>query len=117
MDTAAEERLFLDLMVFDNVPESRVAQLIEDGYIDTDRENTDKAESFIDAFVGHRAYAVIQTLEEQGSYFRDKGRVMFNAGVKSQIAMDMVMERLSAGAEVKKKRNGDYIKRNGINTP
>jgi hypothetical protein len=33
------------------------------------------------------------------------------------MAMDMIMEWLSGRQYIKRKRNGDYIKRNGINTP
>ena len=111
------EQLFLDLTVFDGLSDSRIAELIEAGYLDEEKENTDKAEAFIDDFVHSRADEIIKTLEEQGSYFKDKGHVMYHAGLKSLMAMDVVMEHLANHMVIKRKRNGDYIKRNGINTP
>ena len=111
------EELFLDLTVFDNLSESRIEELKADGYLDDECENTDKAEQYIQGFVDSRTESVIEILEEQGSFLKDKGRVMYHAGLKSLVAMEVVMERLSNQMIIKRKRNGDFIKRNGINTP
>ena len=111
------EQLFLDLTVFDGVSEHRIAELQDAGYLDEECENTDRAESYIQSFVDSRAEQVIQSLEEQGSYLKDKGKVMFHAGLKSQMAMEVVMESLASRTVIKRKRNGDFIKRNGFNTP
>ena len=117
MATVENEQLFLDLTVFDGLSENRVEELIAAGYLDQDKENTDQAEVFINSFVDSRSDDVIKTLEELGSYFKDKGRVMYHAKIKSLMAMEVVMERLASRMVIKRKRNGDYIKRNGINTP
>ena len=103
--------------LFDGLSEKRVEELRDAGYLDGESENTAKAEAFIEAFVHDRAEEVIKTLEEQGSYFKDKGHVMYHAGLKSLMAMEVVMEHLANHMVIKRKRNGDYIKRNGINTP
>ncbi|MEL7622899.1 MAG: hypothetical protein AAGU12_04860 [Clostridiales bacterium] len=111
------EQLFLDLTVFDGLSDKRIEELKDAGYLDGECENTEKAEAFIKAFVDSRADEVIKTLDEQGSYFKDKGHVMYHAGLKSLMAMEVVMEHLANHMVIKRKRNGDYIKRNGINTP
>ena len=111
------EQLFLDLTVFDSLSNERINELRDAGYLDSDCDNTEKAESYIADFVDSRSDEVITILEQQGSYFKDKGRVMYHAGIKNPMAMDFVMERLSNQMMIKRKRNGDYIKRNGINTP
>ena len=117
MGLIENEQLFLDLTVFDGLSDHRIDELQEDGYLDQENENTEKAEAYIKGFVDSRSDKVIETLEEQGSYFKDKGKVMFQAGVKSMMAMEVIMERLANQMVIKRKRNGDYIKRNGINTP
>ncbi|MDR1192830.1 MAG: hypothetical protein LBK98_01480 [Peptococcaceae bacterium] len=117
MEILENEQLFLDLTVFDGLSDKRVQDLRAAGYLDNENENTDQAERFIEEFVGGRADEVIRTLDEQGSYFKDKGHVMYHAGLKSLMAMEVVMERLASRMVIKRKRNGDYIKRNGINTP
>ena len=117
MEIVENEQLFLDLTVFDNLTESRITDLKTGGYLDDECENTDKAELYIKDFVDSRTDNVIEILEEQGSFLKDKGRVMFHAGLKSPTAMEVVMERLSNQMIIKRKRNGDYMKRNGINTP
>ena len=115
------EQLFLDLTVFDGLSDLPVAdgtlRVLGPVRMDEEKENTDKAEAFIDDFVHSRADEIIKTLEEQGSYFKDKGHVMYHAGLKSLMAMEVVMEHLANHMVIKRKRNGDYIKRNGINTP
>ncbi len=111
------EQLFLDLTVFDGLSDKRIEELKDAGYLDGECENTEKAEAFIKAFVDSRADEVIKTLDEQGSYFKDKGHVMYHAGLKSLMAMEVVMEHLANHMVIKRKRSGDYIKRNGINTP
>ncbi|MCL2122125.1 MAG: hypothetical protein FWH28_07745 [Clostridiales bacterium] len=117
MSIVENEQLFVDLTVFDGLSEQRINDLKGAGYLDSECENTEKAESYIKAFVDDRSDEVIQALEKQGSYLKDKGRVMYQAGLKNLMAMDVVMERLSHQMIIKRKRNGDYIKRNGINTP
>lgn len=114
---AENEQLFLDLTVFDSLSDKRIEELQVAGYLDQECENTDKAESYIRQFVDSRSDEVIVTLEEQGSYFKDKGKVMYHAGLKSLMAMEVVMEHLANQMVIKRKRNGDYMKRNGINTP
>ena len=79
--------------------------------MDEERENTTKAEAFIGDFVMSRKDDVIKTLEEQGSYFKDKGHVMFHTGLKSLMAMDIVMEHLAHNMVIKRKRDGNYIPR------
>ena len=111
------EQLFLDLTVFDGLSDQRLEELKEADYLDGESENTDKAEAYIQSFVDSRSDQVINTLEEQGSYFKDKGKVMYHAGLKNLMAMEVVMEHLANRMVIKRKRNGDYIKRNGINTP
>ena len=111
------EQLFLDLTVFDNLSDRRIEELMDAGYLDHELENTEKAESYIQSFVDNRSEIVTNALEEQGSYLKDKGRVMYHAGIKNSMVMDVVMESLSHQMVIKRKRNGDYIKRNGINTP
>ena len=117
MALAENEQLFLDLTVFDSLSDKRIEELQVAGYLDQECENTDKAESYIRQFVDSRSDEVIVTLEEQGSYFKDKGKVMYHAGLKSLMAMEVVMEHLANQMVIKRKRNGDYMKRNGINTP
>lgn len=117
MAIVENEQLFLDLTVFDGLSDKRIEELKDAGYLDGECENTEKAEAFIKAFVDSRADEVIKTLDEQGSYFKDKGHVMYHAGLKSLMAMEVVMEHLANHMVIKRKRNGDYIKRNGINTP
>ena len=117
MTIEENEQLFLDLTVFDGLTEKRIEALKNAGYLDEDCENTDMAEAYIRSFVNSRADQVIQSLEEQGSYLKDKGKVMFQAGLKSLLAMEVVMENLANQAVIKRKRNGDFIKRNGFNTP
>ena len=117
MSLAENEQLFLDLTVFDGLSDKRVDELQIDGYLDLENENTEKAEAYIRDFVDNRSDGVIHILEEQGSYFKDKGKVMYHAGLKSMMAMEVVMEHLANRMVIKRKRNGDYIKRNGINTP
>ena len=117
MAVVENEQLFLDLTVFDGLSDMRIEELKAAGYLDSDSENTAKAETYINAFVDTRSDQVISTLAEQGSYLKDKGRVMYHAGLKNLMAMDVVMERLAGQMMIKRKRNGDYIKRNGINTP
>jgi len=111
MDIQENEQLFLDLMVFDGLSDNRIKELVEAGYLDEERENTDKAEAFIGHFVMSRKDEVIKTLEEQGSYFKDKGHVMFHAGLKSLMAMEIVMEHLAHNMVIKRKRDGNYIPR------
>jgi len=117
MAVVENEQLFLDLTVFDGLSDVRIGELHDAGYLDHEKENTEKAEAYIRHFVDSRSDEVIKTLEEQGSYLTDKGRVMYNAGLKSMMAMEVVLERLANQMVIKRKRNGDYIKRNGINTP
>jgi len=111
------EQLFLDLTVFDGLSDRRIAELKDAGYLDGECENTETAETYISTFIESRSDEVIKTLGEQGSYLKDKGRVMYHAGLKSLMAMEVVMEHLSKQMIIKRKRNGDYIIRNGINTP
>ena len=117
MAIVENEQLFLDLTVFDGLSEKRIEDLKDAGYLDEENENTDRAEDYIRSFVDGRADQVIQILEEQGSYLKDKGKVMYNAGIKSLLAMEVVMEALANRTVIKRKRNGDFIKRNGFNTP
>jgi hypothetical protein len=117
MAVAENEQLFLDLTVFDGLSGQRIEELKIEGYLDDECENTDKAEAYIKVFVDDRSDRVIQTLDELGSYFKDKGKVMYQAGLKSLMAMEVVMEHLANRMYIKRKRDGDYIKRNGINTP
>ena len=117
MTVVENEQLFLDLTVFDGLSDKRIEELRSAGYLDDESENTDKAEGYIKSFVDSRAVEVIQALEEKGSYLKDKGHVMFHAGVKSLMAMEVVMERLANDMKIKRKRNGDYIIRDGVNTP
>jgi len=117
MSVVENEQLFLDLTVFDGLSDKRIEELRDAGYFDSESENTEKAEAYITSFVDGRADEVIQTLDELGSYHKDKGRVMYRAGLKSMMAMEVVMEHLANRMVIKRKRNGDYIKRNGINTP
>jgi len=117
MEIVENEQLFLDLTVFDGLSDIRIDELKGAGYLDTECENTEKAEMYIKTFIDSRTDDVIKTLEEQGSFLKDKGRVMYNAGLKNLMAMEVVMEHLSHQMIIKRKRNGDYIKRNGINTP
>ena len=117
MAIVENEQLFLDLTVFDGLSEARIAALKDAGYLDEECENTDMAEAYIQSFVDGCAEQVIQSLEEQGSYLKDKGKVMFHAGLKSLMAMEVVMENLANRTVIKRKRNGDFIKRNGFNTP
>ena len=117
MTVVENEQLFLDLTVFDGLSDTRLEELRENGYLDKENENTEKAEVYIKDFVDSRSGEVIDTLEELGSYFKDKGRVMYRAGLKSLMAMEVVLEFLASQMVIKRKRNGDYIKRNGINTP
>jgi hypothetical protein len=117
MAVVENEQLFLDLTVFDGLSDKRIEELENAGYLDAECENTEKAEMFIKVFVDSRSDEVIKTLDEQGSYFKDKGHVMYHAGLKSLMAMEVVMEHLANHMAIKRKRNGDYIKRNGINTP
>ena len=112
-----DEQLFLDLAVFDGVSDNRIEELKGAGYLDDECENTDMAETYIQSFVDSRADQVIQSLDEQGSYLKDKGKVMYHAGLKSLMAMEVVMENLANRTVIKRKRNGDFIKRNGFNTP
>ena len=111
------EQLFLDLTVFDGLSDRRIAELKDAGYLDGECENTETAETYISAFIESCSDEVIKTLGEQGSYLKDKGRVMYHAGLKSLMAMEVVLEHLSKQMIIKRKRNGDYIIRNGINTP
>ena len=117
MSVVENEQLFLELTVFDGLSDTRIEELRDAGYLDGECENTEKAEAYIKGFVDNRSDEVIRTLEEQGSYLKDKGRVMYHAGLKNLMTMDVVMERLANQMIIKRKRNGDYIKRNGINTP
>jgi len=117
MEVVENEQLFLDLTVFDGLSSKLIEELQDAGYLDDECENTELAESYIQTFIDSRTDDVIKILEEQGSFLKDKGRVMYNAGLKSLMAMEVVMERLSHQMIIKRKRNGDYIKRNGINTP
>jgi len=110
-----DEQLFLDLMLFDGLTDERIKELKAEGFIEEDCENTAKAEKFIDDFVHARQEAIIDTLEEQVSYFKDKGHVLFHSGLKSTIAMEACLEHLAGHDVIKKKRNGDFIKRNGHN--
>lgn len=105
------EQLFMDLIVFDGLTDQRINEMTEAGYLDAERENTDKAEAFIAQFVTSRQEEVIQTLDEQGSYLKDKGHVMYHAGIKNLMAMEVVMEHLAHNMVIKRKRNGDYITR------
>lgn len=109
MDIQENEQLFLDLMVFDGLSENRIRELVEAGYLDEEHENTGKAEAFIGRFVMSRKDDVIKTLEEQGSYFKDKGHVMYHAGLKTLMAMEIVMEHLAHNMVIKRKRDGNYI--------
>jgi hypothetical protein len=109
------EQLFLDLIVFDGLTDQRIKELIEAGYLDEEKENTDKAEAFIAEFVSARKDEIIDTLNEQGSYFKDKGHVMYHAGIKNLMAMEVVMEHLAHNMVIKRKRDGDYIARTGKN--
>ncbi|MDR0468886.1 MAG: hypothetical protein LBH09_02825 [Peptococcaceae bacterium] len=117
MVVAENEQLFLDLTVFDGLSGQRIEDLQNAGYLDEECENTDQAEAYIECFVDDRSDEVIKTLDELGSYFKDKGKVMYHAGLKNLMAMEVVLEHLSNRMVIKRKRNGDYIKRNGINTP
>ena len=117
MTVAENEQLFLDLTVFDGLSDQRIEELKIAGYLDNECENTEKAETYIESFVDNRSDEVIKTLDEMGSYFKDKGKVMYHAGLKSLVAMEVVMEHLANRMVIKRKRNGDYMKRNGINTP
>jgi len=117
MAVLENEQLFLDLIVFDGLSDVRVEELKAAGYLDGECDNTEKAEACIRNFVDSRADDVIKALEEQGSYLKDKGRVMYHAGLKSTMAMEVVLEHLTHQGVIKHKRNGDYIKRDGVNTP
>ena len=117
MTVTENEQLFLNLTVFDNLTDTRIDELKGAGYLDKDCENTEKAETFIKNFVAERSDEVVRTLDEQGSYLKDKGHVMYHSGIKSLMAMEVIMELLASQMVIKKKRNGDYIKRNGFNTP
>jgi len=117
MAVTENEQLFLDLTVFDGLSDQRIEELKIAGYLDNECENTDKAETYIKDFVDNRSDNVIETLDELGSYFKDKGKVMYQAGLKNLMAMEVVLEHLANRMVIKRKRNGDYIKRNGINTP
>jgi len=109
------EQLFLDLMVIDGLSEERAKELIAAGYFDEEMENTDKAEEYIARFINERKDAIVDTLIEQGSYYKDKGHVMYHAGIKNLMAMEIVMEHLAHNMVIKRKRNGDYIARTGKN--
>jgi hypothetical protein len=108
---AENEKLFLDLKVFAVNDEAYIQVLIEEGYIDGERENTEKAEAFIQRFVAERKDKIVEAVRKQGSYFKDKGNVLYQAGLKSPTALELAMEDIVHERVMKRKRNGDFIVR------
>jgi hypothetical protein len=111
MEIAENEKLFLDLKVFAIEDEVYIQALTEAGYIDGERENTEKAEAFIQRFVAERKDKIVEAVRRQGSYFKDKGNVLFQAGLKSSTSLELAMEDIVHERVMKRKRNGDFIVR------
>jgi hypothetical protein len=105
------EKLFLDLKVFAINDDAYIQALTEEGYIDGERENTEKAEAFIQRFVAERKDKIVEAVRKQGSYFKDKGNVLYQAGLKNPTALELAMEDIVHERVMKRKRNGDFIVR------
>jgi hypothetical protein len=111
MGIVENEQLFLDLKVFAVSDETYIQALMKEGYIDGERENTEKAEVFIQKFVAERKDRIVETVRKQGSYFKDKGNVLYQAGLKNPTALELAMEDIVHERVMKRKRNGDFIVR------
>ena len=111
MAITENEKLFLDLNVFEINDEAYVQTLIDEGYIDQERENTEKAEAFIYDFVAARKDRIVEAISNQGNYYKDKGNILFQARLKSSMALELVLERIAGDKVLKRKRDGDFIVR------
>jgi hypothetical protein len=111
MEIQENEKLFLDLKVFAITDEAYIHALVEHGYIDAERENTEKAEAFIQRFVADRKERIVEAVRGQGTYYKDKGNVLYQAGLKNPMALELVMEEIVHERVMKRKRNGDFIVR------
>ena len=111
MAIVENEKLFLDLNVFEINDEAYIQSLIDEGYIDQERENTEKAEAFINNFVAERKEKIVEAINAQGNYYKDKGNILFQAGLKNSMALELVMEKIVSSRVLKRKRDGDFIVR------
>ena len=105
------EKLFLDLTLFELSDGAYIQALIDEGYIDQEKENTEKAEDFLQNFVAERKDRIVEAIRNQGNYYRDKGNILFQAGLKNPLALELAMESIVGERILKRKRNGDFIVR------
>ncbi len=117
MAVQENEELFLVLNLLKEPDPQYLEQLVSEGYLDENQANTPKAEKFINDFINERIDAVFEAVAKQGSYFKDKGYVLLQAGLKNPLSAEVILEELVKLNKLKKKDGHGYIVRCGFNHP
>ncbi|MFY9175589.1 MAG: hypothetical protein WAO24_09715 [Peptococcia bacterium] len=112
-----EEELFLILNLLEEPDPQYKRQLTEAGYFDENENITPKAEEFVEEFIKSRQDKVFAAVEKNGSYFKDKGYVLLEAGLKKTLAVELILEDLVKQGRLKRKSGHGYIVRCGYNHP
>lgn len=112
-----DEELFLILNLLEEPDPEYARQLTEAGYLTENQQNTEKAENFIKTFIEARREKVFTAISEKGSYYKDKGYVLLEAGLKNPLSAEVVLENLVKQGRLKKKSQYGYIVRCGYNHP
>lgn len=112
-----DEELFLALNLLSEPSPDYIGKMISEGYLDQEMNNTPKADSFVKDYTESKGHLLLEAIKKQGSYGKDKGFVLFHAGIKSPLAGELILEELVKKRKLKKKEGWGYIVRCGSNHP
>lgn len=115
MPIKEEEKLFVALNMLEQPEPAYVQELVAEGYWNENHENTPKAEEFIERFLDSKMEPVFEAIQKQGTYSKDRGYVLLQAGLTNPLAAELVLEELVKRRKLKKKYQREYIVRCGQN--
>lgn len=110
-----DEELFEVLNLLKEPEQAYAKELIAQGYTLEDQSLTPKAERFVRQFMESKMKLLYDAVKEKVNYTRDKGYVLYKAGLKNPLAAEMILEELVKQKKLKKKDSDDYIVRCGVN--
>lgn len=115
MEIKEDEEMFLYLNLLAEPNPRYTERLIQEGYLDENQANTPKAEQFIREFIAAKIDSVYEAVAKQGSYFKDKGYVLLQSGLKNTLTAEIILNELVRQDKLKKKKGYGYIVRTGRN--
>lgn len=115
MSVKEDEKLFLVLNLLKEADAQYAEGLTAAGYWDENQNPTSKGQDFIRQFINAKQDAVFEAVAQQGSYFKDKGFILLQAGLKNTLSAELILDELVKQEKLKKKAGFGYIVRCGRN--